>query len=81
MMGFIDCMVGGYYTNSMLPNYSIVGFGFGGGNQLLPLMHLDKRGKPWQQAYACCLSTFLRCGMLRFYMGFEIAFEICNAQT
>ena len=25
---------------STLPNYGIVGFGFGGGNQLVPLMHL-----------------------------------------
>ena len=39
-MGFIDCMVGGDYTNLMLPNYSLVGFGFGGGNQLVPLIHL-----------------------------------------
>ena len=40
MMGFIDCMVDGDYTNLTLPNYSIVGFGFGGGNQLVPLIHL-----------------------------------------
>ena len=46
MMGFIDCMVGGDYTNSMLPNHSIVGFGFDGGNQLVPLMHLGFRGRP-----------------------------------
>ena len=40
MMGFNDCMVGGDNTKLMLPNYSLVGFGSGGGNQLLPLMHL-----------------------------------------
>ena len=33
-------------TKSTLPNYSIVGFGFGDGNQLVPLMHLGFRGSP-----------------------------------
>ena len=31
---------------STLPNYSIVGFGFGDGNQLVPLMHLSFHGIP-----------------------------------
>ena len=44
MMGFNDCMVGEDYTKSMLPNYSLVGFHFGGGNQLVPLMHLGFHG-------------------------------------
>ena len=33
-------------TKSTLPNYSLVGFGFGGGNQLVPLMHLGFCGSP-----------------------------------
>ena len=43
-MGFNDCMVGGDYIKSTLPNYSLIGFGFGGGNQLVPLMHLGFHG-------------------------------------
>ena len=46
MMGFNDCMMGGDDTKSTLPNYSLVGFGFGGGNQLVPLMHLSFHGIP-----------------------------------
>ena len=44
-MGFSDYMANDTITKSMLPNYSILGFGFGGGNQLVPLMHL---GFLWQ---------------------------------
>ena len=40
MMGFNDCMVGGDDTKLMLPNYVLAGFGFGCGNQLVPIMHL-----------------------------------------
>ena len=44
--GFNPCMAMEINTNSTLPNYSIVGFHFGGGNQLVPLMHLGFRGRP-----------------------------------
>ena len=44
--GFNPCMEMETNTNSMLPNYGIVGFGFGGGNQLVPLMHLGFHGSP-----------------------------------
>ena len=43
-MGFNDCMEMETNTNSMLPNYGIVSFVFGGGNQLVPLMHLGFHG-------------------------------------
>ena len=46
MMGFNDCMAMETNTKSTLPNYSIVGFGFGDGNQLVPLMHLSFCGIP-----------------------------------
>ena len=44
--GFNPCMAMEINTNSTLPNYSIVGFHFGGGNQLVPLMHLGFHGRP-----------------------------------
>ena len=44
MMGFNDCMEKETITKSTFPNYSIVGFGFGGGNQLVPLIHLGFHG-------------------------------------
>ena len=45
-MGFNDYMEKETITKSMLPNYSIVGFGFGGVNQLVSLMHLGFHGIP-----------------------------------
>ena len=44
--GFNPCMAMEINTNSTLPNYSIVGFGFGCGNQLVPLIHLGFCGSP-----------------------------------
>ena len=43
---FNSCMEMEAHTNSTLWNYSIVGFGFGGGKQLVPLMHLGFHGIP-----------------------------------
>ena len=43
-MGFNDSIEKETITKSTFPNYSIVGFRFGGGNQLVPLMHLGFRG-------------------------------------
>ena len=40
MMGFSNYMEKETITKSTLPNHSIVGFGFGGGNHLVPLMNL-----------------------------------------
>ena len=44
--GFNPCMAMETNTNLSLPNYGIVGFGFGGADQLVPLMHLGFHGSP-----------------------------------
>ena len=43
-MGFNDCMAKETIKKSTFPKYSIVGFGFNGGNQLVPLMCLGFHG-------------------------------------
>ena len=60
MIWFNDYMEKETITKSTLPNYTIVGFGFGGGNQLVPLMHLGFHGSlPLGLAHdGLCISFF-----------------------
>ena len=44
MKGFNDYMAKETITKSTFPKYIILGFGFYGGNELVPLMHLGFHG-------------------------------------
>ena len=65
-MGFNDCMAMETNTKSTLPNYSIVGFGFGDGNKLVTLMHVGFHG-------------ILPLGLAHDGLVFSLSFWVCSS--